>query len=206
MTCALGTVYHTFCDCDKCSCRRCRRPHYRVHLPSPCFPKDEEVSPSPAPPSYAAVTRKRSSLPSTAQDKDKDEDKDSSLAEVPEVSKDSAPREESAAPAQSGLSQRELGVPPLAAPSSSSLAPRRRTSGVESFSMGDSGYVCVRVCVCWVLVWFLSYCRCFETLWVAFAVVDRMGCRSPLVDSWAKDGLRRVSPYSSGLVTNCWCC
>lgn len=94
-----------------------------------------EVSPSPAPRSCAAVAKKRPSVPGIA------EENDSSTARVSE--EDPAPREDPAAPlAKPGLSQREggVGVPPLppSSLSSSSALPRRRSSGVESFSLGDS--------------------------------------------------------------------
>eukprot|EP00752_Nemacystus_decipiens_P001367 g1356.t1 len=117
------------------------RPRISARAPKKAMgmPGDSEgegVSPSHAPPSYAAVASKRPSIPGIA------EEKGSPAARASEE-EDSAPREDPAEPpAKAGLSRRGegVGVPPLAPSSSasSSAVPRRRSSGVESFSMGDS--------------------------------------------------------------------
>lgn len=94
------------------------------YLPSPRFQKDQEVSTSTAPPSYAAVMKKKLSIPGIAENRE---------VLVSGASEDSTLQEEPAASAESALSRREGAVSPLRP----SLL-RRRSSGVESFSMGDS--------------------------------------------------------------------
>eukprot|EP00903_Cladosiphon_okamuranus_P012628 g11814.t1 len=86
----------------------------------------QEVSPSKAPPSYAAaVIKRRPSIPGISEDRE---------VLVSGASDDSTALGEPAAPAESALSRRE-GAGPALRPSS---LPERRSGGVESFSMGDS--------------------------------------------------------------------